>query len=122
MKHKHTNFEAVVFGAIVLLTASAMVVAGINALAGSGRFPYWHLPTLVIFFAMFESSLRQEEKVRIAALLRLLRMKCVLYAAHASEVLGTKAAKAYSNIVQRAVRGLSALFIFRPEDRPQTEP
>lgn len=122
MKHKPFNFEAIVFGAVVLVTASAMVVAGIKALAGSVRFPYWHLPTLVIFFVMFESSLRQEEKVRIAALLRLLRMKYVLYAAHASEVLGTKAAKAYSNISQRAVRGLSALFTFRSDSRPQTEP
>lgn len=122
MKHKLFNFETVVFGAIVLVTASAMAVAGINALAGSGRFPYWHLPSLAIFSALFDSSLRPEDKARFAAIVRLLRMKYVLYAAHASEVLGTKAAKAYSNISQRAVRGLSALFIFRPEDRPQTEP
>ena len=122
MKHKHTNFEAVVFGAIVLVTASAMVVAGIKGIAGSGRFPYWHLPTLAIFIAFFEASLRPEDKARFAAIVRMLRMKYVLYATNASRALGTKAAKAYSNISQRAVRGLSALFIFRPEDRPQTEP
>lgn len=122
MKHKHTNFEAVVFGTIVLVHAATMIGACIKALAGSGRFPYWHLPTLAIFYAFFDSSLRPEDKAQIAVLVRLLRMKYVRLVRQSSDTLRAKAARAYSNIVQRAVRCLPALFIFKPEDRPQTEP
>lgn len=121
MKNRTTNFEAIVFGTIVFVTAAAMIVAGAKSLAGIGRFPYWHLPTLAIFFAFWESSLRPEDKSRIAAIARLLRMKCVRRVRQSSVTTRAKAAREYSDIF-RAVRGLSALFIFKPEDRPQTEP
>lgn len=110
MKNKQEEMQGMGWLFISLLMALSLAVNGIRALAGLEKFAWWHLATLSMLIEMSMVSLTQRQRARIKAYFRLTRLK---------------AAEAFSDrqgVIVRAVRGLAALFTFRPFNRHQTEP
>ena len=85
-----------------------LAVNGIQAMFGHAKFAYWHLGTLAMmaFFSWVQVQENPEVKEWYAEAVRRTRFRL----------------QKHSRTLTRAVRSLTALFTFRPFNRPQTEP
>lgn len=108
MENKINNLAAVLCCSITALLAISLVVNGIQALFGLAKFAYWHLGTLAMmaFFSWVQLNENPEVKEWCAEAVRRARIRL----------------QKHSRTIIRAVRSLAALIIFRPFNRPQTEP
>lgn len=108
MENKLNSFTAVICVIITVALAISLAVNGIQALFGLAKFAYWHLGTLAMmaFFSWVQVEENPEVKEWCADAVRRTRFRL----------------QKHSRTITRAVRSLTALFTFRPFNRPQTEP
>ena len=108
MENKLNSFTAVICVIITVALAITLAVNGIQALFGLAKFAYWHLGTLAMmaFFSWVQVEENPEVKEWCADAVRRTRFRL----------------QKHSRTIIRAVRSLTALFTFRPFNRPQTEP
>lgn len=108
MENKLNSFTAVICVIITVALAVTLAVNGIQALFGLAKFAYWHLGTLAMmaFFSWVQVEENPEVKEWCADAVRRTRFRL----------------QKHSRTITRAVRSLTALFTFRPFNRPQTEP
>ena len=108
MENKLNPLTAVICVVITVALAVTLAVNGIQALFGLAKFAYWHLGTLAMmaFFSWVQVEENPEVKEWCADAVHRTRFRL----------------QKHSRTITRAVRSLTALFTFRPFNRPQTEP
>lgn len=107
MENKINNLQQPLLLGLAGLLAATLAVNGIQALLGLAAFAWWHLFTLAFLMTLYAASLTARQRSRIAALLRLSRIRAAKRLTNSP----------FSNISRSANAARPTFF-----NRPQTEP